>query len=60
MTDVRGGRAYVDTDFEHVPERLADALGWTEGADEYTIDEDDVTTVANSQVRLRDDRFRNA
>lgn len=60
VTDVRGGTAFVDPNFDHVPDRLREALGWEEGDDEYTIDEDDVTTVANSQVRLRDDRFRDA
>lgn len=60
VTDVRGGTAYVDPDFEHVSERLREALGWAEGDDEHTVDEEDVTNVANSQVRLRDDRFRDA
>lgn len=60
VTDVRGGTAHVDPDMDHVSEALRDALGWREGSDEYTIDEDDVTAVANSQVRLRDDRFRDA
>ena len=60
VTDVRSGRAFVDPDMDHVSESLCDALGWREGDDEYTIDEDDVTNVANSQVRLRDDRFRDA
>ena len=28
VTDVRGGTAHVDPDFDHVPADLADALGW--------------------------------
>lgn len=60
VTDVRGGTAYIDPDLDHVPERLREALGWSANDDEYTIEEDDVTAVVNSQVRLRDDRFRAA
>lgn len=60
VTDVRGGTAYVDPDPDHVSDRLREALGWGEGDEPYTIDEDDVTHVANTQVRLRDDRFRDA
>lgn len=60
VTDVRGGTAYVDPDLDHVPDDLRDALGWSADDDRHTIDEDDVTAVRNSQVRLRDDRFRDA
>ena len=54
VTDVRGGRAYVDPDFDHVSEDLRETLGWDEDDDEYTIAEDDVTAVANGEVRLRE------
>lgn len=53
VTDVRSGTAYVDPDFDHVPDQLRDELGWTD--EEYTLDEGNVTAVANSEVRLRDD-----
>ncbi|WP_435180741.1 PRC-barrel domain containing protein [Halorussus sp. AFM4] len=55
VTDVRGGTAYVDPDWDHVPEDLRDALGWAEGDDHHTIDEDAVTAVQNSQIRIRED-----
>lgn len=55
VTDVRSGTAYVDVDFDHVPEGLRRTLGWQEGNPPYTIEEDAVTAVANAEVRLRDD-----
>ncbi|NEU58549.1 PRC-barrel domain containing protein [Halorussus sp. MSC15.2] len=55
VTDVRSGTAYVDPDWDHVPEDLRDALDWEEGDDHHTIDEDEVTAIQNSQVRLRED-----
>lgn len=54
VTDVRSGTAYVDPDLDHAPDQLRDALDWTDG-DDYTIDENAITAVANDQVRLRDD-----
>lgn len=59
VTDVRGGTAYVDPDFDHVPPELREALGW-DGDGPYTVDEDAITHVQNTEVRLRDDVFRNA
>ena len=53
VTDVRSGTAYVDPDLDHVPDQLREELGWTD--EEYTIDEDRITRVANGQARLRDD-----
>lgn len=53
VTDVQSGTAYVDPDFDHVPDQLRDELGWTD--EEYTLDEGSITAVANSEVRLRDD-----
>ncbi len=55
VTDVAGGRAYVDVDPDHVDDGLRDALGWEDDEAEHTIDEDDVTAVQNAEVRLRDD-----
>lgn len=57
VTDVRGGTAYVDPDFDHVSDGLADALGWSEGDDRYAIPEDAITAVQNAEVRLRDDLY---
>lgn len=54
VTDVRGGRAYVDPDFDHVDDDLAERLDWREG-EEYTIPESAVTEIANAEVRLRED-----
>lgn len=59
VTDVRGGTAYVDPDLDHVPDQLREALGWA-GDGPYTIDEDAITHVQNTEVRLRDDLFRDA
>ncbi|NHN60918.1 MULTISPECIES: PRC-barrel domain containing protein [Halorussus] len=55
VTDVRGGTAYVDPDWDHLPEDLRDALGWSEGDDRHAIDEEAVTAVQNSQIRIRED-----
>ena len=55
VTDVRGGTAYVDPDWDHIPEDLRDALDWSQGDDDHTIDEDAVTAVQNSQIRIRED-----
>ena len=54
VTDVRDGRAYVDPDFEHVNDNLAERLGWRED-EEYTIEESAITEIANAEVRLRED-----
>lgn len=54
VTDVRGGEAYVDPDWNHVDENLAEALGWNQSDDDYTIDESSVTAVQNDEVRLRE------
>lgn len=55
VTDVTSGTAHVDPDLDHVPERLREALGWRDETDEYTLDEDAVTAVQNTEVRLRTD-----
>lgn len=55
VTDVRGGRAYVAPDLDHVDDDLRDALGWADDEAEHAIDEDHVTEVQNAEVRLRDD-----
>lgn len=55
VTDVRGGTAYVNPDWNHVPEGLRDALDWEESDDDQPIDEDAVTAVRNDQVHLRED-----
>ena len=57
VTDVRGGRAYVDPDWDHVNDDLAETLGWEEDDDTYTIEESAFTAVQNSEARLRDDLF---
>ena len=54
VTDVRGGQAYVDPDWDHVDDGLAEALGWNRSDDTHTIDESSVTAVRNSEVRLRE------
>lgn len=53
VTDVRSGTAYVDPDFDNLPDQLRETLDW--GEDEYTLDEDAVTAVENDEVRLRTD-----
>lgn len=53
VTDVRSGTAYVDPDFDNVPDQLRETLDW--GEDENTLDEDAVTSIDNDQVRLRTD-----
>ena len=55
VTDVRSGQAYVDPDWDHVPEALAETLDWDDDADAQTLAESAVTAVRNSEVRLRDD-----
>lgn len=57
VTDVRGGTAYVEPDFDHVPGQLKETLGWSDDDDRYTIDEDAVTNVQNTEVRLREDIY---
>ena len=54
VTDVRGGTAYVDPDWDHVPDGLADALNW-DGEGPHDIDESSITAIRNDEVRLRDD-----
>ena len=56
VTDVRGGTAYVDPDWDHVDDGLAEALDWDSDADDdQPLDESAVTAVRNSEVRLRED-----
>lgn len=55
VTDVRSGTAYVNPDWNHVPEGLRDALGWEETDDDQPLDENAITEVRNDQVHLRDD-----
>lgn len=55
VTDVQSGQAYVEPDWDHVPEALAETLDWNADADSQTIPESAVTAVRNSEVRLRDD-----
>ena len=57
VTDVRGGSAYVDPDFDHVPSQLKDALGWHENDEQYAIEEDAIEAVRNTEVRLREDLY---
>lgn len=54
VTDVRSGTAYVDPDFDHVPDPLAETLDWDDDGD-HTIDESAITAVENAEVRLRED-----
>lgn len=54
VTDVRGGTAYVDPDWDHVPDGLAEALNWDEEGP-HDIDESSITAIRNDEVRLRDD-----
>ncbi len=56
VTDVRGGTAYVDPDWDHVDDGLAEALDWdADTDDDQPLDESAVTAVRNSEVRLRED-----
>ncbi len=55
VTDVRGGEASVDPDWDHVTDDLATTLGWDEGDDTQTVDESAITAVQNAELRLRDD-----
>lgn len=55
VTDVSGGTAYVDPDWDHVPDQLGEALGWDESDDTHRLDESMVAAVQNAEVRLRDD-----
>lgn len=57
VTDVRGGRAYVDPDWDNVDEGLRETLGWSEDDDTHSIEESAFATVQNSEVRLRSDLF---
>lgn len=54
VTDVRGDRVYVDPDWDHVNDGLAEALEWNQGDDTHFIDESAVTAVQNNEVRLRE------
>ena len=55
VTDVRGGQAYVDPDWDHVDGGLAETLGWDEDDDTHPVDESQVSAVRNDELRLRDD-----
>lgn len=57
IEDVRGGEAYLDPDWDHVDDGLAETLGWDEDDDTHTIEESAFTAVRNDQVHLRDDLF---
>lgn len=57
VTDVLSGRAYVDPDWDHVHDDLAEALDWNQGEDTHTIEESAITAIRNTEVRLRDDLF---
>ena len=57
ISDVRGDRAYVDPDWDHVDDDLADTLGWHEDDDTHTIAAAAFTAIQNAEVRLRDDLF---
>ena len=55
ITDIRGDRVYVDPDWDHVDDDLADALGWDQSGDSHTIEASAFTAVQNSEARLRED-----
>lgn len=57
VTDVRGDRVYVDPDWDHVDEGLAETLDWDEEGGPQYFEESAVTDVRNGQVHLRDDLF---
>lgn len=57
VTDVRGGRAYVDPEWENVDEGLKETLDWSEDDDTHSIEESSFATVQNNEVRLRSDLF---
>ena len=54
VTDIRGNQVYVDPDWDHVNDSLAEALEWDQGEDTHTIEESAVTAVQNNEVRLRE------
>ena len=55
VTDVASGTAYVDVDRDHVDDDLAATLDWDREDDQHTIEEQAITAVQNSEVRLRED-----
>jgi hypothetical protein len=55
VTDVSGGTAYVDPDWDHVPDGLRETLDWDEDDDTHELNESMVTAVRNAEIRLRDD-----
>lgn len=57
VTDVRSGTAYVDPDFDHVPSQLKEEFGWSEDDEQYSIPENAIETVQNSEVRLREELY---
>ncbi|SFG55844.1 hypothetical protein SAMN04488063_2412 [Halopelagius inordinatus] len=57
VTDVRGGRAYVDPEWDNVDEGLRETLDWTEDDDAHTVEESAFATAQNDELRLRSDLF---
>lgn len=54
VTDVAGDTVYVDPDWNHVHDELADELGWDPDDPHHRFDESEVTAVRNDQVILGD------
>lgn len=55
VDEVRTGTAYVDPDWNNVPEQLQDVLDWNRGDDTYPIEESAITASRNDVLQLRDD-----
>ncbi|WP_226012304.1 PRC-barrel domain containing protein [Halomicrobium salinisoli] len=55
VTDVQGGRAFVDPEWDNVDDDLADTLDWDRDDDDYRLDSSAITDARNDQLYLRDD-----
>jgi len=55
VTDVRGGEAFVDPEWDNVDEDLADTLDWDRDDDDHRLDSSAIADVRNDQLYLRDD-----
>lgn len=53
ISDFRAGRAYVDPD-AGITDRIMSRLGWDDDdEDEYMLEEDEVDSITDDEVRLR-------
>ncbi|WP_137286661.1 PRC-barrel domain containing protein [Halorussus salinisoli] len=54
-TDIAGDTAYVDPNWNDVPEGVFDQLDWDRSDDQYTIPESAISGVKDDEVLLRDE-----